>query len=366
MAKRGKLIVTGGAGYIGSHTVVELAKAGYEVVCIDNMERADPEIWRRVQNIVGRHIPLESVDLRNLQDTRNAIRKHSDAIGIVHFAAYKYVSESVRKPLPYFYNNVVGLLNLLEAIEGTGVKYFLFSSSCSVYGEASKLPVTEDMPFEEAESPYGRTKQIAEHILKDLAHYVGRLRVVSLRYFNPVGAHPTYKIGEALVGEPENLFPRITLSVAGRLPEITIFGSDYPTRDGTPIRDYIHIMDLAEAHVLAMNWLIDNEPKYEVFNLGTGDGLTVLEIIKAFEEYNGVKVPYSFGPRRVGDVIAVYASGEKAKEVLGWEPKRTVKEMVVDAWKWHLVMENTPYFRSKLDSKFPRKYSSAVALGEER
>ncbi|NPA34524.1 MAG: UDP-glucose 4-epimerase GalE [Chlorobi bacterium] len=357
-----KIIVTGGSGYIGSHTVVELAKSGYDIICLDNMERADREIWNRVQEIVGREIPLEEVDLRDWESTRQAIEKHSDAIGVVHFAAYKYVSESVRKPMDYFYNNVIGLLNLLKAIEKTSIRYFLFSSSCSVYGNAKSLPVTEEMPFEEAESPYARTKQIAEHILKDLAVYEGKLKVVSLRYFNPVGAHPTYKIGEALVGEPENLFPRINLAVAGRLPQITIFGNDYPTRDGTPIRDYIHIMDLAEAHVLAMKWLIENEPVYEVFNLGTGDGLTVLEIIKAFEEYNGIAVPYSFGPRRKGDVAAVYASGEKAERVLGWKPKRKVKEMVVDAWRWHLVMEQTPYFRKRLDEKFPREYSATASI----
>jgi len=362
METKKKLIVTGGSGYIGSHTVVELVKAGYDIVCLDNMERADREIWNRVQEIVGRELPLEEVDLRDLPSVEKALRKHSDAIGIVHFAAYKYVPESVRKPMDYFYNNVVGLLNLLKALKGTSIKYFLFSSSCSVYGNAKSLPVTEDMPFEEAESPYARTKQIAEHILKDLAVYEGKLKVVSLRYFNPVGAHPTYKIGEALIGEPENLFPRINLAVAGRLPKITIFGNDYPTRDGTPIRDYIHIMDLAEAHVLAMNWLIENEPVYEVFNLGTGEGLTVMEIIKAFEEYNGIVVPYSFGPRRKGDVAAVYASGEKAERVLGWKPTRTVKEMVVDAWKWHLVMEQTPYFRKRLDEKFPRKYSPTASI----
>ena len=258
MSGRIKLIVTGGAGYIGTHTVVELIKNGYEIVCIDSMERADQEVWNRVQELTNREIPLERVDLRDLEATKQALSKHADAIGIIHFAAYKFVPESVRKPFEYFYNNVVGLLNLLKALKETSIKYFLFSSSCSVYGNAKSLPVTEDMSFEEAESPYARTKQIAEHILKDLAIYENKLKVVSLRYFNPVGAHPSYKIGEALVGQPENLFPRVNLSVAGRLPEIVIFGSDYPTRDGTPIRDYIHIMDLAEAHVLAMNWLIQN------------------------------------------------------------------------------------------------------------
>lgn len=362
MSKGLKLIVTGGAGYIGSHTVIDLIKSGYEIVCVDSMERADPEIWNRVQEIAKKEIPLEKVDLRDLKAIKKTLEKHSDAVGIVHFAAYKFVPESVRKPLEYFYNNVVGLLNLLEVLKETSIRYFLFSSSCSVYGNAKSLPVTEDMPFEEAESPYARTKQIAEHILKDLAIHGGRLKVVSLRYFNPVGAHPTYKIGEALVGEPENLFPRINLSVAGRLPEIVIYGNDYPTRDGTPIRDYIHIMDLAEAHVLAMNWLIENEPVYEVFNLGTGEGLTVLEIIKAFEEYNGIPVPYSFGPRRRGDVAAVYASGEKARRVLGWKPKRTLQKMVVDAWKWHLVMEQTPYFKRRLDKTFPRKYPTSVSF----
>ncbi len=362
MPNKAKLIVTGGAGYIGSHTVVELINSGYEIVCIDNMERADHEIWNRVQELTNRDIPLEEVDLRDFESIQRVLSKHTDAIGIVHFAAYKFVPESVRKPFEYFYNNVVGLLNLLKAIKGASIRYFLFSSSCSVYGNARSLPVTEDMPFEEAESPYARTKQIAEHILKDLAIYENELKVVSLRYFNPVGAHPSYKIGEALVGQPENLFPRINLGVAGRLPQITIYGNDYPTRDGTPVRDYIHIMDLAEAHVLAMDWLINNEPEYEVFNLGTGDGLTVLEIIKAFEEYNGISVPYSFGPRRKGDVAAVYASGEKAQKILGWKPKRTVKEMVVDAWQWHLVMEQTPYFRKRLDEKFPRRYATSVVF----
>ncbi len=348
-----KIIVTGGAGYIGSHVVVELAQSGYDVVCFDSMERADPVIWENVQEIAERQIPLEIVDLTDYTATTKALKKHKDALAVIHLAAYKLVPESVKEPLKYFHNNVTGLINLLRGLEQFGITRFLFSSSCSVYGNPDGLPVSESDPFKEAESPYARTKQIAEFILKDISKHTKKWNIVSLRYFNPVGAHPSHKIGEALVGPPENLFPRLMLAVAGRLPHLTIYGDDYPTVDGTPVRDYIHIVDLAKVHVRALNWLITNRPSFEVFNIGTGTGLSVLQVIKAFEESTGLSVPYTIGKRRHGDVVAVYASGEKAEQVLNWRPSRTVHQMVKDAWNWHLYMEKTPHFRRRLDTQFP-------------
>ncbi|NPA33532.1 MAG: UDP-glucose 4-epimerase GalE [Chlorobi bacterium] len=359
-----KIIITGGAGYIGSHTIVELSNAGYDIVCFDSMERADPEIWRRTLELSNKPVTLEKIDLTNLELVREAISKHKDAVAVMHFAAFKSSPESVKNPMLYFHNNVTSLINILKALESTSnnINMFLFSSSCSVYGDADELPVTENAPFKEAKSPYARTKQISELILKDVSMYSKKLHTVSLRYFNPVGAHKSYKIGEPLVGEPENLFPRIMLAITGRLPAFTIYGSDYPTHDGTPIRDYIHILDLARAHVLALQWMLKQKPTYEVFNLGSGTGLSVLQVIKAFEKYIGVKVPYSIGSRRPGDVAEIYASFDKARRILGWEPKLLVKDMVIDTWKWYLHMENNTYFRKKLDSKFPRDYPSSFPL----
>jgi UDP-glucose 4-epimerase len=334
-----KVLVTGGCGYIGSHTLVELAAAGYEPISIDDNSRSSESILDGVERITGKRVRNHRVDLRDLSLTEAVFAEHRDAAAVIHFAAYKTVPESVAKPLLYYDNNINSLLNVLAGTEKYRVPYFIFSSSCAVYGNAGELPVTEDTLFGEPECPYARTKQMGEHIIRDFAK-VSRTGLMSLRYFNPVGAHPSGEIGEVPCSEPDNLVPRIARTAIGELPELVVHGNDYGTRDGTCIRDYVHVSDIARAHVLAIAYLRKTGDggrgtvKEDVFNLGSGTGTTVLEAIQAFERATGRKLDYSIGPRRPGDAEAVYSDNRKAEALLGWRPEHGIEEMMKTAWQW--------------------------------
>jgi UDP-glucose 4-epimerase len=333
-----RVLVTGGCGYIGSHTLVELIAAGHEPVSIDDNSRSSESILDGVERITGKRVRNHKVDLRNAPLTDACFAQHSDVIAVVHFAAFKTVPESVARPLLYFDNNINSLLNVLASTEKYRIPYFIFSSSCSVYGSSEQLPVTEDTPFGEPECPYARTKQMGEQIIKDFSR-VSPTGFVSLRYFNPVGAHPSGEIGEVPYGEPDNLVPRITRTAIGKLPGLVVHGSDYETRDGTCIRDYVHVSDIARAHVLAIEHLQKStvqSPKSEVqtFNLGSGTGTTVLEAIRAFEGATGRKLNYRIGPRRAGDAAAVFSDNRRAEGVLGWRPEFKIDEMMRTAWRW--------------------------------
>ncbi len=336
-----KILVTGGCGYIGSHTIVDLIQNGFEVVCADNNSRSDESILTGVEKITGKKIKNYKVDLCIFDDTHAIFQENPDITGIIHFAAYKSVGESVQKPLMYFENNLNSLINILKCAQEFKVNHFVFSSSCTVYGNPDTIPVTEETPLKPAESPYGATKQMGEEIVKE-AIKNSFIKAILLRYFNPVGAHPSIHIGEMPVGKPANLVPVITQTAIGKLPAMQVHGTDYPTRDGSCVRDYIHVSDIAHAHTLALQYLSNsNKGNYcEVFNLGTGDGYTVLEVIKAFEEVNGVKLNFQLGPRRPGDVIAIYANNDKAKEFLGWIPNYNLNNMVDTAWQWELKLKN--------------------------
>lgn len=329
------ILVTGGCGYIGSHTIVDLIDHGFDVISIDNFARSTPRLLAGIEKITGKKVMNYPVDLCNPAALQAVLRAHPEIEGIIHFAAFKTVPESVEKPLLYFHNNLLSLINLLDYIQTYQVPYFVFSSSCSVYGNTDQLPVVEETPLGEAQSPYARTKQMGEQIIHDFAK-VAANQFILLRYFNPVGAHPSGWIGELPLGKPDNLVPVITQTAIGKLPQMQVMGADYPTRDGSCIRDYIHVMDIAHAHTLALQYLMAhrNSSNYEIFNLGTGRGVTVLEAIRAFEKVNGVKLNYSIGPRRPGDVVAIYADNKKAKEKLGWEPKYTLEDMMRTAWLW--------------------------------
>jgi len=333
------ILVTGGCGYIGSHTIVDLIDHGFEVISIDNYARSTPRLLKGIEKITGKKIINYPVDLCNYEALRAVLRAHPEIEGIIHFAAFKTVPESVQKPLMYFHNNLESLINLLQYIQEYQVPYFVFSSSCSVYGNTDHLPVVEETPLGEAQSPYARTKQMGEQIIYDVSK-VASNQFILLRYFNPVGAHPSGWIGEVPLGKPDNLVPVITQTAIGKLPQMQVMGADYPTRDGSCIRDYIHVMDIAHAHTLALQYLMEhrNSSNYEIFNLGTGRGVTVLEAIQAFEKVNGVKLNYTIGPRRPGDVIAIYADNKKAREKLGWEPKYTIEDMMRTAWQWEQNM----------------------------
>ena len=336
-----KVLVCGGAGYIGSHTAVDLIENGYEVITVDNHHNSFLASIEHIGKITG-YTPMHyQVDMCDLDALVAIFERHPDIEAIIHFAALKAVGESTQKPLLYFENNVKSLLNILHAAEKYEVKYFIFSSSCTVYGEATDLPVTEETEMKEAESPYGRTKQLGEYILKDMAGY-SDLNIISLRYFNPAGAHSSGLLGEAPKQEALNLIPVITETAAGKREECVVHGDDYDTRDGSCIRDYIHIEDLAAAHTAAVKYLIDqkNADNYEVLNLGIGEGVTVLEAIRAFEEVSGVDLNYRIGPRRAGDIVAIYSSYDRAKERLGWNPKYGIKEIMQSAWHWQ---NNRPF-----------------------
>ncbi|MEI9810058.1 MAG: UDP-glucose 4-epimerase GalE [Bacteroidota bacterium] len=330
-----KIVVAGGCGYIGSHTIVDLIENGFDVISIDNNSRSNPRILEGVERITGKRIKNYKVDLCNFDDTFAVFQENPDIEGIIHFAAYKAVNESVEKPLMYFENNLNSLINLLKCVQEFNVPYFVFSSSCTVYGNPDEMIVTEKTPLKLAESPYGYTKQMGEQIINEFAKSAGT-HCILLRYFNPVGAHPSILIGEMPIGRPQNLVPAITQTAIGKLNKMTVYGSDYDTRDGSCIRDFIHVSDIANAHTLAIQYLQKKKSTAlcEVFNLGTGNGVSVLEAIQSFEKVSGVKLNYEIGPRRPGDVIAIYANNDLAKNQLGWNPKYSLDEMIRTAWEW--------------------------------
>lgn len=331
-----KILVTGGTGYIGSHTIVDLLENGFEVINADNHSRSNPAILDGIEKITGKKIKTYTVDLCNYEDTRAIFQENPGIEGIIHFAAFKAVGESVEKPLLYFENNLHSLINMLKCVEECQVPYFVFSSSCTVYGNPDTIPVTEETPQKPAESPYGSTKQIGESIVQQTMNSLSNKKAILLRYFNPVGAHPSNLIGEIPIGRPANLVPAITQTAIGKLPQMQVWGNDYPTKDGSCVRDYIHVSDIAHAHTLALQYLIDgkNKSNSDVFNLGSGNGNTVLEVIKTFENVSGTKLNYKIGPRRAGDVVAIYANNEKAMNELGWTCKYSLEDMMRTAWDW--------------------------------
>ncbi|RQP19258.1 MAG: UDP-glucose 4-epimerase GalE [Parapedobacter sp.] len=338
-----KILVTGGTGYIGSHTVVELLRAGYTPVIVDNLVNSNAGVLDQLKKITGIKPEFHNFDLCDDEKVNQFVAEHPDITGIIHFAAYKAVGESVQQPLKYYHNNFFSLINLLNAYAGKPVN-FVFSSSCTVYGQPDQLPVTETAPVKKAESPYGNTKQIAEEILAETAAAFDNYHIVSLRYFNPVGAHESALIGELPLGVPQNLVPFITQSAIGKRGPITVFGDDYNTPDGSAIRDYIHVVDLAKAHVAAIRLLEKGTPKgnYDVFNIGTGKGNSVLEVIKAFEASTGVKLNYQIGPRRAGDVEQVWGDVSKSSQELGWKAELGIGEMMRSAWKWEQYLKDHP------------------------
>ncbi len=340
MSKR-KVIVTGGMGYIGSHTIVDLLEKGFDVVSIDNLSRANKFSIEGIKKITGITVKNYAVDLCNLNELKQVVKSNSDAVGIIHFGAYKDVLESVNEPLVYYHNNIASTVNILKCAVEFKIKHFIFSSSCTVYGNIETLPVTEETPFGKPACPYALTKQMGEKMIYDVALNCD-IRFVLLRYFNPAGAHTSGEIGEFLHAKGNHLVPVITQVAAGIRPQLTINGTDYPTRDGTGLRDFIHVMDIADAHSLALNSSIGNKfkNKIEVFNLGTGQGITVSEAVKCFEETTQIKLNYKTGPRREGDIVAIYASNDKAKNVLGWIPTHTLSDIMKTAWSWQKKMNS--------------------------
>ena len=330
-----KIAVTGGCGYIGSHTLVDLIENGFEVISIDNNSRSTEQILAGVEQITGIKVRNYAVDMCNLDALRAVFEKNPDVAGVIHFAAYKWVGESVEEPLLYYRNNLDSLLNLLSCINDYGIRYHVFSSSCSVYGNPIELPVTENTPLSVAESPYAMTKQVGERIITDFAK-TGTHQHILLRYFNPVGAHPSGHIGE-IQPIPQNLVPYITQTAAGLRPQLRVFGNTYNTRDGTCLRDYIHVCDIAHAHTLALKYLVnktDSTTNCEIFNLGLGEGATVLEVITAFERATNEPLNYQIVEKRAGDVEKIYSDNTKAKKVLHWRPKYTLDDMMATAWAW--------------------------------
>jgi len=332
-----KILVTGGLGYIGSHTSVELIQQGFEVVIVDDLSNSSTDVLKGIKKITGVSPEFLQFDLRNKQKVNQLFEAHPDISGLIHFAASKAVGESVNKPLEYYENNLGSLIYLLQAIEEKGKDFsFIFSSSCTVYGQADRLPITEEAPLKKAESPYGNTKQIGEDILFDNSRSNPLLKVIALRYFNPIGGHVSIEIGELPKGRPQNLVPFITQTAAGIHKKLNVFGDDYPTPDGTCVRDYIHVVDLAKAHVVGLKRMMSNQQSesFEVFNLSTGKGNSVLEVIKTFEKVSGVSLNYEIVARRQGDVIEAYADTTKANKVLGWRAESNLKEALDTAWKW--------------------------------
>ena len=330
-----KILVTGGCGYIGSHTIVDLIENDFDVISVDNLTRSNGRILDGVERITGKKVKNYKVDLCNFDDTFAIFQENADIQGIIHFAAYKAVAESVEKPLMYFENNLNSVINLLKCVQEFNISAFVFSSSCTVYGNPDTIPVTETTPPKPAESPYGYTKQMGEQIINEFGKSTGT-RCILLRYFNPVGAHPSIKIGEMPVGKPQNLVPVITQTAIGKLNKMYVYGDDYDTRDGSCIRDFIHVSDIAHAHTLALEYLKKqkNLAACEAFNLGTGNGVTVLEAIHSFEKVSGVKLNYGIGPRRAGDIVAIYANNDLAKTKLGWNPQYSLDDMMYTAWEW--------------------------------
>jgi UDP-glucose 4-epimerase len=330
-----KILVTGGLGFIGSHTVVELQNEGFEVVIIDNLSNSSEEVLNGIVAITGKMPLFEKLDLREKKNVQDFFKKHNDVNGVIHFAASKAVGASVENPLLYYENNLATLVYILQELEKKPEANFIFSSSCTVYGQAEVMPITENAPVQTAMSPYGNTKQIGEEIITDVAK-VTNINAILLRYFNPIGSHPSAEIGELPLGVPQNLVPFITQTGFGLRQELSVFGDNYPTPDGTCIRDYIHVVDLAKAHVIALQRLLNkkNLEKVETFNLGTGTGSSVLEVIHSFEKVSGKKLPYKIVPRREGDITEAYANTNKANNVLGWKAQSTLDEAMESAWKW--------------------------------
>jgi len=336
-----KILVTGGLGFIGSHTVVELVNAGYEPVIVDDLSNSNPKILDQISKIIGFKPAFYEFDLCDTEKVKAFVAAEPELTGVIHFAAFKAVGESVKNPLKYYHNNFYSLINLLEAYKGQAIK-FVFSSSCTVYGQPDELPVTENAPVKPAQSPYGNTKQIAEEILKDSIAAGSTKKVISLRYFNPVGAHSSALIGELPIGVPQNLVPFITQSAIGKRGKITVFGDDYDTRDGSCVRDYIHVVDLAKAHVAALKLMEGAWEGFDVFNLGTGHGATVLEIIHAFERATGEKLNYEIGPRRDGDVEKVWGDVTKSTNELHWKAELDIDTMMLSAWEWEKYIAQNP------------------------
>ncbi len=336
-----KIVVTGGLGFIGSHTIVELQNQDFEVIAIDNLSNSSLEVLDGIEKITGKKPIFEKMDLRDKASVQNFFKKHNDVAGIIHFAASKAVGESVENPLLYYENNINSLVYVLQELTKLPNANFIFSSSCTVYGQAEKMPITENAPIQPAISPYGNTKQIGEEIITEVCN-VSNINSILLRYFNPIGSHPSAEIGELPIGIPQNLVPFITQTGYGLRKELSVYGNDYPTPDGTAIRDYIHVVDLAKAHVIALQRLINkqNLSKVETFNLGTGTGSSVLEVIHAFEKVSGQKLPYKIVPRREGDITSAYANTDKANNVLGWKAQSTLEEALASAWKWENKIRN--------------------------
>ncbi|MFT4759761.1 MAG: UDP-glucose 4-epimerase [Paraglaciecola sp.] len=334
-----KVLVTGGCGFIGSHTIVDLIDNGFEAISIDNLSNADESALEGIAKITGKSVQNYAIDLCDLEATRKVFQEHTDLVGIIHFAALKSVGESVSEPLRYFDNNLNSLLNVLKCAKEFEIENIIFSSSCSVYGNTEVLPVTEDTPFQEAECPYARTKQMGEQMLRDFVVPNKNMKTIALRYFNPAGAHETAIIGESSRNRPNNLVPVITETAIGKRDFMTVFGHDYDTRDGSCIRDYIHVMDLANAHTKCLKFSMEGEnvANFEVFNVGIGDGVTVLEAINAFEKVSGKKLNYTVGDRRAGDVVAIYANPKKSEKTLDWKPKRGIEEIMKSAWDWEIA-----------------------------
>jgi UDP-glucose 4-epimerase len=330
-----KILVTGGLGFIGSHTVVELQNEGYEVIVVDNLSNTSLDVLDGIQNITGKVPAFEKLDLREKDKVQDFFKRHHDISGVIHFAASKAVGESVENPLLYYENNINALVYILQELQQKPEANFIFSSSCTVYGQAETMPITENASIQTAMSPYGNTKQIGEEIITDTAK-VTNINAILLRYFNPIGAHPSTEIGELPIGVPQNLVPFITQTGFGLRKELSVYGDDYPTPDGTAIRDYIHVVDLAKAHVIALQRLLNkkNTSKVEIFNLGTGTGSSVLEVIHTFEKVSGKKLPYKIVGRREGDITSAYANTDKANDVLGWKAQSTLEEAMASAWKW--------------------------------
>ncbi len=336
-----KILVTGGLGFIGSHTVVELQNEGFEVVIIDNLSNSSENVLDGIVAITGKKPVFEKLDLREKAAVQDFFARHADLAGVIHFAASKAVNESVENPLLYYENNINTLVYILQELQKKESANFIFSSSCTVYGEADKMPITESAPVKPALSPYGNTKQIGEEIIAETCK-VSNIRSILLRYFNPIGAHPTAEIGELPNGVPQNLVPFITQTGIGMRERLSVYGDDYPTPDGTCIRDYIHVVDLAKAHVVALQRLIGekNLERVETFNLGTGTGSSVLEVIKTFERVSGKLLPYQIVGRREGDIISAYANTDKANNILGWKAHSTLEESLSSAWKWEQKIRN--------------------------
>lgn len=341
MSAKKLILVTGGAGYIGSHTIIELLNEGdFEILSIDNYQNSSPYTYERIKTITGTSINHLNVDLCDKKATEQIFEQHKNIAGIIHFAALKSVPESVEKPLLYYHNNIASLVNLLACCQKYNINNFIFSSSCSIYGNLEKLPVTEETPFGKPESPYGYSKQIGEQMIRDNSRVNPKLQSVILRYFNPVGAHKSGLNGELPINRPSNLVPVITMTAAGLKEKMEVFGSDYKTRDGTCVRDYVHVTDIAIAHIVALKYILGkiNSNNCETFNLGTGSGVTVLEALKSFEKISGIKPNYIISPRRPGDVEAIYSDNTKVERTLGWKPKYNIDQMMESAWKWQQTL----------------------------